>query len=135
MAKILLALVAVLVAFVLTLVLASELGGEVVTLTTRDAGGAERSTHLWVVDYEGFAWLRAGDPGSGWLARLRQDPQVRVDRGGVSARYTAEPAPAQRQTIDRLMAEKYGFADRLIGVFRSIRRAESVPVRLVPAPS
>ena len=32
---------------------ASEMGGEVVTLTTNDAQGAERTTSLWVVDHGG----------------------------------------------------------------------------------
>ena len=128
-------LVAVLALAALAILLASELGGEVVTLTTRDEGGAERTTHLWVVDHQGFAWLRAGNPRSGWLSRLRRDPRVRLSRGGVSASYIAEPDPAQRTAVERLMAEKYGLPDRLIGVVRSIGGEKSVPVRLIPSAS
>jgi hypothetical protein len=131
MTKLLLFLVALAVAFGLTLVAASELGGEVVTLYTHDEGGAERSTSLWVVDREGFQYLRAGDGSSAWLERLRRAPEVRVERGGESARYQAVPAPELTREIDGLMAEKYGLADRVIGVIRD--PAKSLAVRLVPA--
>ena len=93
MAKILLLLVALAVGFVLTIFLASEFGGEVVVLHTHDQAGAERTTSLWVVDRQGFQYLRAGDGGSAWLERLRQKPEVDVERAGETARYQAVPAP------------------------------------------
>lgn len=131
MGKILLALVALVVAFVLTIALASELGGELVTLYTREESGAERSTSLWVVDREGFQYLRAGDGGSGWLERLRREPEVRVERAGKAERYQAVPTPELTPEIDALMAEKYGLADRVIAVIRD--PSKSMAVRLVPA--
>lgn len=131
MRKLLLLVVALAVAFVLALALASELGGEVVTLYTQDSAGAERSTSLWVVDREGFQYLRAGDAGSAWLERLRAQPAVRLERGGRTGRYQAILAPDLTPAIDAQMAEKYGLADRMISLMRNPEH--SMAVRLVPA--
>jgi hypothetical protein len=111
--------------------LASELGGEVITLHTQTANG-EKRTHLWVVDDAGVAWVRAGMSGSGWLARIEWNPIVLVERGGRLIRYRAMPVrqPQVRDRIHALMREKYGMADRLVSVLRD--HAQSVPVRLEP---
>jgi hypothetical protein len=118
--------------FVGSIFTASELGGEVVTLTSFDAGGARFHTHLWIVDADGSAWLRAGQPGEGWLARIRSDPHVLVARNGVEGRYLAVPVsdPTTRDRIHALMREKYGWADRYISMIRD--GSKSVPVRLDP---
>src|SRR5262249_27885230 len=89
--------------------LMSELGGGVVTLHTQLPGGGEKRTHLWVVDDGGVAWLRAGMARSGWLARLEQNPNVLVERGGRLIRFRAVPVsdPRVRDRIHALMREKY----------------------------
>jgi hypothetical protein len=130
-AAVLLALLALALAFGLALFAASELGGEVVKLHTRDASGAEHVTSLWVVDHEGYAYLRGGNQASGWVERLRAQPEVTVERDGRSAAYRAEPAPELTRAIEARMAEKYGLADRIVGVIRNPER--SLAVRLVPA--
>lgn len=130
MRKLLLLVVALPVLFGLAIGAASELGGEVVTLYTRDPGGGESRTSLWVVDHEGSQYLRAGDRASGWFDRLRRAPEVRVERGGKAAVYQAVPTPELTPAIDALMAEKYGLADRFIGVIRD--PAQSMAVKLVP---
>jgi hypothetical protein len=131
MRKLLLLLVALPVLFGLSILAASELGGEVVTLYTRDPGGGESRTSLWVVDHEGSQYLRAGDRSSAWFERLRRAPEVRVERGGKTAVYQAVPTPELTPTIDALMAKKYPFADRFIGVIRD--PSQSMAVKLVPA--
>jgi hypothetical protein len=119
------------VAFFASIYIASEYGGEVVVLRTHD-GDAERATHLWVVDDGGFAFLRAGQPTSGWLARIEANPDVTVERGGQTYHFTAVPVhePVVRDRIHALMREKYPLADRLISVIRDPDC--SVPVRLDP---
>jgi hypothetical protein len=117
---------------------ASELGAEVVTLRTHD-GAATTATHLWIIDDAGHAWLRAGSPRSGWFRRLEAHPDVVVDRGGraIHARATPVPDPRVRDRVNLLMREKYGLADRVVGVLVALTggdRARSVPVRLDPAP-
>lgn len=126
------ALVVLVVGFFGAVLIASELGGEVVTLHTQTASGGEKRTHLWVVDDAGAAWLRAGMSGSGWLARIERNPDVLIERGGRLIRFRAVPVrePRVRDRIHALMRAKYGTADRLVGVLRD--PAQSVPVRLAP---
>jgi hypothetical protein len=109
--------------------LAAE-SGEVVVLTTRDAGGEPHDTRLWVVDLEGRAWLRAGSEVASWYARLAARPEVEVTRAGVAGRYRAVPAPGARDRVNALMREKYGLADRWIGFW--FDRSDAIPIRLEP---
>jgi hypothetical protein len=110
---------------------ASELGGEIVVLRTGGAGGETLETRLWVVDHQGAQWLRGG-AGSGWLTRIEEDPDVVMVRRGQAEPYRALPVrdAAVRDRIEALMAEKYGFADRLIALVRDPEG--SVAVRLDP---
>lgn len=112
--------------------IASEQGGEVVTLRTADATGAVHETRVWVVDADGRMWLRAGDPRSGWLSRLSEKSQVDVERGAQRATYTAVPQPAERDRINALFLGKYGIADRYIAAL--FGRDDATPIRLDPAP-
>jgi hypothetical protein len=127
----LLVLIALALGFVAAIGAASHFGGELVRLHTRDAGGVEHTTPLWVVDHDGFQYLRAGDRSASWFERLSRQPEVDVERGGRTAAYRAVPQPELTRTIDELMARKYGLADRFVGVIRNPEN--SVAVRLVPA--
>jgi hypothetical protein len=113
-------------------VFAGELGGEVVTLRTQDTIGRYVETKLWIVDDGGVQWLRAGNPSATWYQQLKKAPQVELERGPTLARYTAVPVEGARARINALMAERYGWADQLIGVFAN--REDSVPIRLDPRP-
>ena len=125
------ALLTLVVALFVGQILASE-SGEVVTITTTDATGAQHETHLWIVDSDGHAWLRSGSPKSGWYARLRETPTLELERSGVRAEFTVTAVPAKREEVNALMHEKYGWADAYVGFF--ISRADSVPIRLDPRP-
>ncbi len=109
---------------------ASEYGGEVVHLHTTDADGEVHETPLWIVEIGPDLWLRAGDPGSGWLQRLSERPAVELERDGRMGRYEAFAVPHMGPEVDAKMAEKYGLADRVIGMIRS--EGESIAVRLDP---
>lgn len=130
-ARLIILVVLLVVAFFAAVFIASEFGGEVVILRTHD-GDAEKTTHLWVVDDAGFAWLRAGTPGSGWLKRIDANPDVVVERGGQTYHFKAIAVrePVVRDRIHALMREKYSIADRLISVMRDANG--SVAVRLQP---
>ena len=104
--------------------------GEVVVLTTNDAEGTPMETRLWVVDLDGSQYLRSGSDGSGWYQRLAADPQVEVVRNGTGAVYTAVPDASKTQTVNRLMAEKYGWADSYIGTL--FPRDNAIAIRLEP---
>jgi hypothetical protein len=110
-------------------IIASETG-EVVVLHTADGDGDAR-TRLWVVDFDGAQWLRAG-PDSGWLQRLAAQPRVELERDGERHAYTASVDAAMAPEINVLMAAKYGWREdvirRLVG-----GREESLAIRLEPA--
>lgn len=104
--------------------------GEVVIVTTTDGVGRPHRSRLWIVDHDQVGWLRAGTEGAGWYQRLIKNPEVVVARAGKVASYVAEPQPWQRETINRLMAEKYGWAEWYIGLV--VNRHGSIPIRLDP---
>jgi hypothetical protein len=108
---------------------ASE-SGEVVVLTTTDTNGGKEQTRLWIVVRDGVSWLRAGSGHPGWLARVRAEPRVEVERVGKTNAYRGIPVPEMSAEINRLMAEKYGVADRVVDIFLS--RKNSIAVRLDP---
>ncbi len=122
-------LVLVLLVVVGGMQLASE-SGEVVVLTTTDENGEPVETRLWVVEHEGHQYLRSGDPGSGWYQRLLAAPQVQVVRQGEAAQYTAVAEPEKADTINGLMAEKYGLSDAYISAI--LGRDNAIAVRLEP---
>lgn len=132
-------LVGILLAVVLALALvlggglvALSESGEVVVLRTLDTNGVAHETRLWVIDQGDEIWIRAGDPGSRWLARLRHNPNVELTRDDETRPYRAVPAEAA-ETRDRINAQleaKYGFAHRVMDAIADYSAA--VPIRLDP---
>lgn len=118
----------------------SELSGEVVILQTRDGDGAWHKTRLWIVDYDGAQWIRAGGGAtqspSSWFARLTLDPHVRLERGGVVGDFNAVPMPEMQSEIHARMREDYSFADLVIRSLGSAAASgqddPSIPIRLEP---
>jgi hypothetical protein len=107
---------------------ASEMAGEVITLRSYHADGLSKDTSLWIVDDDGRQFIRAGQPDSKWLLRVEADPQVEVVRDGVTTPYHAVVVPEQRDRINDLMAEKYGWAESLLGLMRDPEG--TTPIRL-----
>jgi hypothetical protein len=110
-----LVLAAILVAFAATLVVLSE-WGEVVVLHSRHESGELRATRLWVVDDGGTAWLRASGRERGWFTRVAVNPEVELERGGERGPFNAivVDTPETVARVSALMREKYGFTDALI---------------------
>jgi hypothetical protein len=130
--RVLLVLVAALLALVLFYVVLAE-SGEVVVLETRDATGAVHETRLWVVDHAGAAWLRTGDAESPWLVRLRANPEVAVTRGGERRAYRATPVEdaTTREEINALVLTKYGWRESVLRSF-GMGPSGTTPIRLDP---
>jgi hypothetical protein len=127
--RIALLLVAVVIALFGAVIIASE-SGEVVVLRTYDSSQVSYETRLWIIE-EGYdLWLRAGEPDSGWFQRLKLQPDVELTRAGETHRYRATPVedPDVRDWLNGRLAEKYGWADSLVGVLGD--RSVSVPIRL-----
>jgi hypothetical protein len=118
-------------AFGLALLLAGDLGGEVVKLTTFDEIRTPFTTKVWIVDQGNTLWVRAGSPSAEWFWRLSQRSGVELQRNGRATRYRAVPVKEATPGVNALMAAKYGWADWLIGLVRS--RDNAVAVRLDPA--
>ncbi len=109
--------------------------GEVVQLTTYDARAHPHETDLWIVDVDGRRYVRSDLPGADWLERLSANPEVLLQRDSVKEHVMARPVddPAIREAVDRAMAEKYGFLDRLTDILRD--EDVVVPVLLEPIPA
>lgn len=123
-------LVLVVIAIVGLQMIASE-SGEVVVLHSTDAQGQSHETRLWVVDYEGSAFLRVGAGGSGWYSRLQGNPRARVERQGEAGDFVIVPRPQLSDAINDLMSEKYGWADSYISATVA-ERTGSIPLQLQP---
>lgn len=129
--SLLLALVGVVVLFALITLIALE-GVEVVVVHTTDAHGQTRTTRTWVADYDGFAWIEAANPEREFYRSIVVNPEIELERRGAVRRYHAVPLanPDGHQLIRHLLAEKYGFADRWIGLIADTSR--SLAIRLEP---
>ena len=104
--------------------------GELATLRTQGPNGDQYDTQLWVIDAEGELYLRAHFSGAKWLARIRNHPEVELRRGDARQPFVAQPVddPEVRRAVNRAMAAKYGFADRLASAVWAPEK--SVPVHL-----
>lgn len=122
-------LITLLVGVFLLQMIASE-RVEVVELHTLDADGETAITRLWVVDDEGYPYLRAGSgDSSGWLARILDNDSFELTRQGVTQRYEAVLRPDKNARINELMKQKYTWGDAIIGVLVGSRE-KAIPVEL-----
>ena len=120
--------VAVVVVLVALLFVASE-SGEVVVLTSVDAGGEFHDTRVWIVDTEDGTYLRAGTAESAWLERVLARPQVTLERAGERREVRLILAEAMTPTVNAHMAYKYGVADMVVGAL--VPRSNAVALRVV----
>lgn len=112
------------------IITATPLVGEVVTIHTRGAGGEWETTPLWIVDLDNASYLRSGTPdGSGWVARLRANPEVRLERAGDIEAVRLVEEPAQLQAVHEKMAEKYGWADSFVTLMGG-DPTKAIPLRI-----
>jgi hypothetical protein len=121
--------VAIIVVLAALQMFASEVG-EVVVITTHDAAGAPHRTRVWVVDYDGAQWIRAGSDRSAWFARLEVQPTLELERGTTTGVYRAVVTPEATATVNALVAKKYGWADWYVGML--FPRDHAVVMRLEP---
>lgn len=104
---------------------------EVIELTTLDESGELQTTRLWVVDDEGFQYLRVGADGSGWYSRIRQNGDIAVRRGEDSRIYTVVERPEKSARINELMQQKYTWGDSFFAAVLGSREG-SIPLELHP---
>jgi len=111
-----LAAVAVVVPVAITLT-ALE-GGEVVVLRTRGSDGTPRETRTWIADEDEGVWIEVADPERPFLRDVLAHPDLELQRTGVWRRCRGALAqnPEGHERIRRLLAVKYGWKDRWIGM-------------------
>jgi hypothetical protein len=102
---------------------------EVVDLHTVDETGEPVTTRLWVVDDEGFQYLRVGADGSGWFTRIQTNGEFEVTRSGIREVYTSVLRTAKSGLVNELMRTKYTWGDTVITVLTGTREG-SVPIEL-----
>lgn len=109
---------------------------EVVVLRTFDADGRTRATRVWIAeDASGSRWIEAASPERPWLHDIAARPEVELERSGATERCRAVPVPGEEshRLVRRLLREKYGLRDVLVGFLADTSR--SVGVRLDPPAS
>ncbi len=107
-------------------------GREVVRLRTTMPEGGVRTTRTWVADADGAMWIEAANRERPFLLDLQSDPDVELVRDGRVLALRAVPVPGSpgHRKIRSLLAAKYGWADRWIGLLADT--SQSVAVRLEP---
>jgi len=113
--------------------LAALEGREVVTVETTGPEGTPRRTRTWIADEAGSAWIEAANPERPFLQDLRRQATLVLERDGGRHACGAEiaPNPDGHVRIRRLLAARYGWADRWIGLLADTRG--SVAIRLTCA--
>tara|TARA_B100001029_G_scaffold62753_1_gene50827 strand:- start:451 stop:864 length:414 start_codon:yes stop_codon:yes gene_type:complete len=102
---------------------------EVVELHTSIETSEEITTRLWVVDDDGYQYLRVGSEGSDWFNRLQATETIDVTRNGRRYGYSWSLRPDKSTEINSLMQHKYGWGDSFIG-FLTGGRVGSIPIEL-----
>jgi F420H(2)-dependent quinone reductase len=107
-------------------------GHDVVVLHTRGPDGTARATRTWVADDGDSLWVEAAFRARPFYQQLLANPEVEVERGGIVRRYRAVPVPNPEGhlRIRALLAAKYGWADRWVGLLQDT--SASVAVKLEP---
>ena len=111
--------------------------GEVVHLRTVGSDGLEDEADLWIVEIDGSPHLRANSETAGWLAELRPEPEVRLqrdpDREWQAYRAVVVDDPTSRERVEYEMRKKYGYVESLWDWV--VDPSESIPIRLDPVSS
>jgi hypothetical protein len=116
--------------FLAVQILASE-RVEVIDLFTTDELGEMQTTRLWVMDDEGYQYLRVGSDGSGWFDRVLQNGEIKVGRNGTTASYTVVQRADKSERINDMMQEKYTWGDTFFATMLGSRDG-SIPLELHP---
>ena len=114
MKRIVLILLAVVPAYFLVILAASEMGGEVVTLLRPSVEGGFDEVRVWIVDDGDVTLIEHGGEGDRWLEGLKAAGPISLLRDGVKIDYLAQQAVAMHARYHVLRREKYGLADQII---------------------
>ena len=102
---------------------------EVVELHTVDDAGETQVTRLWVVDDDGYQYLRVGAEGSGWFSRVQANGEIGLTRNDETRRYTTRLREEKSDKINQLMSQKYTWGDDFFAMMFGGREG-SIPIEL-----
>ena len=105
----------ILLVVVFVMQFAASESGEVVVITSYDREDVGYDTRLWIIELDNRWYLRAGSRNAAWSKRLAARPDFVIERGDFEGRVVARPNDALTAEVNAAMAEKYGWADRLVG--------------------
>ncbi len=106
--------IAVAMVYMVLMLAASELGGEVVTLLRPNEDTSISETRVWIVDTGTFEMIEHGEAEMGWLKVLKHSPNIEIRSGGQLVNYSGKLAVEQHALYHKLRREKYGVADQII---------------------
>jgi hypothetical protein len=103
---------------------------EVVVVETAGGEGSTHRTRTWIADDEDGAWIEAANPERSFVADLRRSATLVLERGGIRRTCRAElvPNPGGHERVRRLLRDRYGWADRWIGLVADTRASLAVRV-------
>jgi hypothetical protein len=88
---------------------------DVPELATREADGAERVTKLWLVVVDGLGFVRTGE--THWAENIERDPEVELRVLGEAHPLRAVADVPLRERVHAAFRAKYGWQDRMLGLF------------------
>ncbi len=91
---------------------------QTVQVITRQEDGSARDTTVWLVVVDGEPYLRTSN--TRWAGDLERDPNATLEVEGaqIPVKVTFVQDEATRDKAILAFREKYGFTDRVLGVFR-----------------
>jgi hypothetical protein len=121
--------------FALVTAMALE-GNEVVQLRTLGPDGSARVTRVWVADDDGAEWIEAASPDRPFLQDIARDPQVELVRGDAvePRRATVIGGAEGHEKIRALLRQRYGWADRWVGMLTDTSHSLAVRLDREPTP-
>jgi hypothetical protein len=86
---------------------------------TTDEDGEARETTIWLLVLDGNAYIRTSN--TRWGRNALRDPEIalRIGDEEIPVRVELVSDEATRERIQQGFREKYGFMDRLTGLYRS----------------
>ena len=94
-------------------------------------GGETSAVRLGIVGDGLSSWVEHWDSSSFWIKQLVENPELKLERDGVTNIYHARADLESHALVHRLLNEKYGVIDSIIRMLSGeADRCPGVPVRL-----
>jgi hypothetical protein len=91
---------------------------DVVEIITQDENGDDRETKIWIAVVDDAAYIRTGN--SRWFENLERNPAAVLRSDDTLQPVLVEQVEDVElfARVEMALREKYGFSDRMVGIFR-----------------